>query len=271
METNEASPHIRQAGSGPGVVCLHANASSSSQWRELSDSLSASYRVVVPDCYGSGKSPPMPSERMLTLSDEVVFLEPAFASAGTPFAMVAHSYGAAVALIAALAQPHRVRALALYEPTLFALVDVDHRPPNDADGIRSTAAAARAALDVGNSDLAAECFIDFWAGSGTWKSIPSARKPAIANSIMNIPQWAHALFTEPTPLAAFRELDMPILYMLGARSPDSSRAVARLLIPEMPRVRVVEFDALGHMGPVTHPELVNAEIAKFLREHVISA
>jgi pimeloyl-ACP methyl ester carboxylesterase len=270
MKMERATPHMRKAGSGPGVVCLHANASSSSQWRELMDVLSSSYRVVAPDCYGSGKSPAMPSDRMLTLSDEAVFLEPAFASAGTPFMLVAHSYGAAVALIAALAKPHRVRALALYEPTLFALVDANHPPPNEADGIRNTAAAARAALDVGNLDFAAERFIDFWAGSGTWKSIPAARKSAIASSIINIPQWAHALFTEPTPLAAFRALDIPVLYMLGAQSPESSRAVARLLIPELPRVRVVEFDALGHMGPVTHPELVNAAIASFLEEHAAS-
>jgi len=262
---------MRQAGSGPGVVCLHANASSSSQWRELTDMLSGRYTVVAPDCYGSGKSPPMPSDRMLTLSDEAVFLEPAFASAGTPFALVAHSYGAAVALIAALARPERVQALALYEPTLFATIDANHPPPNDGDGIRNTAAAAQAALDVGDLDHAAECFIDFWAGSGTWKSIPAARKPAITGSIINIPQWAHALFTEPTPLAAFRALDIPVLYMLGARSPASSRAVARLLIPELPRVRVVEFDALAHMGPVTHPELVNEAIASFLREHPVSA
>jgi pimeloyl-ACP methyl ester carboxylesterase len=261
-----ATPNIRQAGSGPGVVCLHANASSSSQWRELMDLLSGSYRVVAPDCYGSGKSPQMPPERMLSLSDEARFLEPAFASAGVPFAVVAHSYGAAVALVAALAQPQRVRALALYEPTLFALVDADRPPPNDADGIRHAAAAARAALEAGDSDLAAECFIDFWAGRGTWQAIPPARKPAITGAIVNIPQWAHALFTEPTPLAALRALDMPILYMLGARSPASSRAVARLLVPVLPRVRVLEFDAPGHMGPVTHPGLVNEAIATFLSE-----
>jgi pimeloyl-ACP methyl ester carboxylesterase len=269
MKKKAATPHMRQAGSGPGVVCLHANASSSSQWRELSDLLSGSHRVVAPDCYGSGKSPRMPSGRMLTLSDEVVFLEPAFASAGTPCAIAAHSYGAAVALVAAVAQPHRVRALALYEPTLFALVDASHPPPNDADGIRNTAATAQAALEAGDLDSAAECFIDFWAGSGTWKSIPAARKPAITSSIINVPHWAHALFKEPTPLEAFRALDIPILYMLGARSPESSRAVARLLIPELPRVQVLKFDALGHMGPVTHPEPVNEAIASFLREHAV--
>ena len=44
--------------------------------------------------------------------------------------LVGHSYGAAVALIAALACPERVRALVLYEPTLFSLVDADAPPPN---------------------------------------------------------------------------------------------------------------------------------------------
>jgi pimeloyl-ACP methyl ester carboxylesterase len=39
--------------------------------------------------------------------------------------LVGHSYGAAVALIAALATPGRVRAMALYEPTLFALLDAE--------------------------------------------------------------------------------------------------------------------------------------------------
>jgi pimeloyl-ACP methyl ester carboxylesterase len=29
-------------------------------------------------------------------------------------------------------------------------------------------------------------------------------------------------------------------------------------------VEVVEFEGLGHMGPVTHPEVVNEAISEFL-------
>ena len=50
---------------------------------------------------------------------------PVLTRAGSPLALVGHSYGAAVALIAALATPGRVRAMALYEPTLFALLDAE--------------------------------------------------------------------------------------------------------------------------------------------------
>jgi pimeloyl-ACP methyl ester carboxylesterase len=154
----------------------------------------------------------------------------------------------------------------LYEPTLFALVDAHQPPPNDADGIRDTAAAASAALDAGDRDAAARHFIDFWMGGGSWDATPESRKPAIAGSMVNVRRWGHALFTEPTPLEAFGRLDMPVLYMLGTESPASSKAVARLLVPVLPNVRVVEFDGLGHMAPVTHPQVVNDAIARFLRE-----
>jgi pimeloyl-ACP methyl ester carboxylesterase len=192
-----AEPFFREAGSGPGVVCIHSNASSSAQWRALMDLLAPAFHVFAPDSYGSGKSAEWPSDHVICLRDEVSFIEPVLARAGEPLALVGHSYGAAVALIAALANPGRVRAMALYEPTLFAVLETEKPAPNEADGIRNAVAAAVAALDEGNPDAAAERFIDYWTGV-------------------------------------------------------------------LPRVEVVEFEKLGHMGPVTHPEQVNETIRKFL-------
>jgi len=40
-------PFFREQGTGPGVVCLHSNASSSSQWRALGDLLQDRYRVIA--------------------------------------------------------------------------------------------------------------------------------------------------------------------------------------------------------------------------------
>jgi pimeloyl-ACP methyl ester carboxylesterase len=72
------------------------------------------------------------------------------------------------------------------------------------------------------------------------------------------------LFTEPSPLAAFRALDIPVLYMVGGRSPVSAQGVARILTNALPQVDLVGFEDLGHMGPVTHPERVNEAISRFL-------
>lgn len=259
-----AQPFYREAGQGLGVVCLHSNSSSSGQWRTLMDALSPRFHVLASDSYGAGKSPAWPNDRPLTLRDEVALLEPVFAKAGDSFSLVGHSYGAGVALIAALAQPKRVRALALYEPTIFALVDAESPPPNDADGICAAVGRAVGALDAGDAERAAEYFIDYWMERGAWRRMPEQRRSPIAASIHNIRGWSHALLREPTPVQAFATLDMPVLYMVGRKSPLPSRAVAKILTRVLPRVELVEFDDLGHMAPVTHPDPVNAAIARFL-------
>ena len=257
-------PFVREAGAGPGVVCLHSNASSSGQWRGLMDLLAPRFHVFAVDSYDSGKSPHWPSDRVISLADEVALIEPVLTRAGAPLALIGHSYGAAVALKAALGFSGRVRAMALYEPTLFSLIEAEGPPPNDADGIRNAVADAGAALDVGNRDAAAECFIDYWMSPGSWRRMPAERKPPIAASVLNIRRWAHALFTEPTPLAAFASLDMPVLLMTGKDSTASAQGVVRLLATVLPRVEVIEFDGIGHMGPVTAPDAVNDTIARFL-------
>jgi len=258
------APYFREAGSGPGVVCLHSNASHSGQWRALIEMLAPGFHVLAADSYGAGKSPAWPVDETVRLRDEVALLEPVFELAGDPFVLVGHSYGAAIALIAAVTQPHRVRALALYEPTLFSVIDADAPPPNDADGIWNAVARAATALHAGDPDRAAEHFIDFWMGKGAWARTPESRKSPIAESVTNVFGWAKALFDESTPLSVFAELEIPVLYMMGKDSPASSRGVGRLLTRVLPQVEVVEFEGVGHMGPITHPELINETIARFL-------
>ena len=89
----------------------------------------------------------------------------------------------------------------------------------------------------------------------------------IESAIVNVQGWGCALFGETTPLQAFGALEMPVLLMVGRDSPASSLAVAHLLTRALPKLETLEFKGLGHMGPVTHPELVNAEIDDFLRRH----
>ncbi|HKY02525.1 MAG TPA: alpha/beta hydrolase [Burkholderiales bacterium] len=257
-------PYFREAGSGPGVVCLHANASSSSQWRALMERLAPRFRVFAADSFGTGKSPPWPADRKIGLRDEAALLEPVFERAGEPFVLIGHSYGAAIALIAALDRPQRVRALMLYEPTLFSVLDAESPPPNEAEGIRAGVVEAARMLEAGDANAAAECFIDYWMGAGSWEAMPESRRVPILASIVNIVDWGRALFEEPTPLERFRTLNVPVLYMMGKETREPAKGVARLLTGALPQLEVVEFEGLGHMGPVTHPDIVNEVIAGFL-------
>lgn len=262
----DLSLYFREAGSGEGVVCLHSNASASAQWRPLMERLSSRFHVFAPDLLGAGKSPAWPRGQTVTLNDEVALLDPILALAGSPLSLVGHSYGGAVALIAALAHPQMVRALVLYEPTLFSLLEEEVPGQDAANGIREVAADAAAAIDANNPSVAAARFIDYWMGDGAWDAMSESRQALIAASMCNVRGWSHALFNESTPLQAFRALEVPVLYMIGAKSPPSSRGVARLLTGVLPKVTVIEFSELGHMGPVTHPEQVNETIGQFLEE-----
>ena len=257
-------PHVREAGAGPGVVCLHSNASNSAQWRGLMERLAPTHHLLAPDLYGAGKSPDWPSDSVISLADEAAFIEPVLQRAGAPFILVAHSHGAAVAIRIAVQNPGRVRAMAVYEPTLFSLIEADSPAPNEADGIRDAVNAAGRALDNDDADAAARHFIDYWTGPGSWSATPEARRPAIADSIRNVRRWAHALMTEPTPLSAFRALAMPVLVMTGERSTPAAHGVARRLTSVLPTLTTIEFPGLGHMGPITHPDVVNAAIERFL-------
>jgi len=260
-------PFYRESGAGPSVVCLHASASSSRQWQALADELAPRFHVLAVDSYGAGRSPAWPTDRTVSLRDEVALLEPVLARARAPFFLVAHSYGAAVALVAALEHPERVRAIAVYEPTLFSLVDGESPSPNEVDGFRAAFERAAALVDAGDPGGAGRCFVDYWAGAGAWDAMPEPRQGQVALSIANIRGWGRACLSEPTPLEAFAWLGAPVLYMLGRNSPASTLGVARLLAPMLPRVEVVEFEDLGHMGPVTHPEMVNRVISRFLERH----
>lgn len=258
------TPYFRELGAGPAVVCLHSNASTSGQWRALMERLSGRFRVLAVDQLGAGKSPDWPAGTPGWLDDELALLEPVFQAMEGQFHLVGHSYGAAIALKAALRYPARVKSLVVYEPTLFSLLLAQDPRHPAAQGIRDAAEEAAAAVARGDLDAAGERFIDYWMGAGAWSAMPEARRPAVAQSMRGVGYWAHALMSEPTPLDAFAQLELPVLYMVGEHSPASSRGVFELLKNSLPDVRVKQFDDLGHMGPVTHPQAVNEAIAEHL-------
>jgi pimeloyl-ACP methyl ester carboxylesterase len=258
------APFHRGTGHGRRVVCFHSNASHSGQWRALMDQLAPRFEVVAVDSYGAGKSPDFAQAHELRLADEVALARPLLDSPAGPVFLVGHSYGAAVALKAALTHPHLVAGLALYEPTVFSLVLATQHPQR-VQGIADAVAAAEAALAAGDAAGASRAFIDFWMGNGAWARTPPERQPAIEQSIRHVGRWAQALMTEPATLPEFSAgIPMPVLYMTGDQSPDSSISVAELLAPALPQATRLQFPGLGHMGPITHPAAVNAAIEEFL-------
>jgi pimeloyl-ACP methyl ester carboxylesterase len=223
--------YVREAGAGDPVICIHASASSSAQWRPLMDRLAGRFRTLAVDLYGSGRSPDWPGDRPLWLEDEVALLEPVLAATGARFHLIGHSYGGAVALKVALAHPGWLASLVVFEPVLFSLLmaqEPDEPAAHEIDAVRADTSAA---ADRGDLTAAGARFVDYWMGPGAWVAMPEARRLTVAAAMAKIEGQWHAVFEEPKTL---------------------------------PRATEVELDGVGHMGPVTHPDRVNTLIEQHL-------
>ena len=76
-----------------------------------------------------------------------------------------HSYGAAVALKAALDAPGRVRSLTLFEPVLFSVLLRDDPDQAAAREIASVRDDTIAAVNRGDVAEAGRRFVDYWMGA----------------------------------------------------------------------------------------------------------
>jgi len=258
------APHYREAGSGTTVVCIHASASSSGQWRTLMERLAARFRVIAVDLYGAGKTAAWPQDQPMHLDDELELLSSVFRAAGDRFHLIGHSFGGAIALKAALADRDRLLSLILYEPVLFSVLLADAPESAAAREIVAVRDDTVRLVDQGHLKASAKRFIDYWMGDGAWAATSESRRPVLAAAMRAVkPEW-HAVFHEPTPLSGFAAVHVPTLLLTGTQSKASALAVARLLTAVLPRVRTEEIEGVGHMAPVTHPDIVNPLIECFL-------
>jgi pimeloyl-ACP methyl ester carboxylesterase len=248
----------------PTVLLLHSSASSSRQWDALACRLEAVGPVQALDLYGHGRQVAWPGDRPLTLADEIALAEPLLRAAGGAH-LVGHSYGGAVALQLAQELPQLVRSLTLYEPVLFSLL-AHHEPRAPAlREVLDMVGTMREATRAGLPRQAAHRFVDYWGGAGTWAAMAPARQSAVASRMALVVQHFGAVFGADLPNRdRLRRLPMPALCLTGERSTPAALRIGTLLRALWPAAHHETLPGLGHMGPVTHPDIVNARIQRFL-------
>ena len=250
----------------PDVIALHCSGSSGAQWRRLAEALGPDYRFHAPDFFGSGDAGPWPGERAFTLAEEAAPIIASIDRADRPVFLVGHSYGGAVALYAAAARPGRLAGLAVYEPTVFHLLRVAGPSAAAAfDEIRAVSRACDGHVLVGDLNAAAAGFADYWNGPGTWTGLKSEIRTGLRRWIGKAPLEFRAIFDEVTEPEVYRNITCPTLILRGSRAPAPTRAVAARLAALLPDNRCAVVDGAGHMGPLSHADVVCARIAAQIR------
>jgi len=263
----EASGQPRPPGHEPcstRVVTLHASGGSSRQWRDLAATLGSEWRVECHDHIGHGRGVPWTRPGQPVLTDHVEALRPLLLGSRQPAHLVAHSFGAVVALQAALDHPEAVSSLALYEPVLIALLSRRTPSLEPEQQVFHVADFVRDLMAKGDPMGAARCFISYWGGHSAWTAFDESARAAMAARMGAVAGHFDVIEAASPLVWRLHQLRMPVLLMSGDRTTAAARRVAERLTRLVPRTRCQVILGAGHMGPVTHVRQVNRRIADFL-------
>jgi len=180
---------------------------------------------------------------------------------------VGHSDGGAIALRVALHHPHLAASVAVYEPVAMRLL-FDYNPKDrSASEVAEIARAIGRHLNGADVENAGCRFVDYWSGAGSWARLTPKRRDSFARGMPAIQAHFASLIRDTPSLHDYRGVAAPVLYMTGRETRASTRRIGELLRFALPEVEPVSFDAMGHLGPVTHAEIVGTTIARFVASH----
>mgnify|MGYP001219204715 FL=1 len=261
---------LDDSGCGEPVVLLHSSCYSRRQWRPLVKQLSGRYRTLALDLYGYGETDFPQHPETFTIEDEVALVGSLLDRVGNPVHLVGHSYGGAVALAAALQHPDRIRSLTLHEPVVFHLARLAGLT-DVTEGIDRMAAELTEKVQAGLPAAAAQVFIDYWRGAGTWEKLPQKGQREAARVISKVLLELRAIFGTSYGFEEYGALQHPIYMTAGTTGRSAAQQVTKLLARVLVDGSLYFVSGVGHMAPITHPRLINTHIVAHLEQQAASS
>lgn len=259
------TPDFIQAGTGERVILIHSSVAGLGQWRSLTEKLADRYHVIAFNMFGYGKTSAWDGISRQRLQDQARLAEPFLPSDGGKVSIVGHSFGGSVAMMAAALYKRQIRRLVLVEPNPFYLLDQHGRGEafQEAVDLRDSVRTHGAS---GAWEIAAEKFVNYWTGQGSWDAMTDDRKlrfirglrpnfhewDAVMDARMTLQEWADALPADTTVLSA-------------ADTVRSIDEIVDLMKENVPAWTFEQIARGGHMAAVTKPDVVNPIVERALR------
>lgn len=248
--------HVRLSGKGPPVLLLHGFGGSGADWRHVAPLLSDSHALITPDLPGAGFSDH--GDRLdLSHKGQAAMMWGLLDRLDIDrVAIAGHSFGAAVALYMACAQPGRVSALALLDgpridlgavpqrsrPVLESLVGLVSVAPPVARWLRGGVLAPH---NRERRDLQPD-----------WELQTRIRGSAAS--------LTRALLSSQGQPVNLDVATMPALVYTGAYDGYQTPAAAWLLAEQLPNARVLINPDTGHLPMEERPDECAAALLEFL-------
>jgi pimeloyl-ACP methyl ester carboxylesterase len=269
VQVNGTELSYVEQGSGTRVVFVHGTAGDWRIWEGQRAAVSSRYRFVAysrryhaPNAWtGDGKD----YSQAVHVDDLAGFLR---ALGAGPVHLVGSSYGAQIALAAAVRHPELVRTLTVAEPGLANLITDTAEGKAVAGEFGRSFAPMREAVKSGDDVRAAELMVDAALGQhGAAQQLsPEQRAVLIANAKtvalqLNSPTRTTVGCTE------LQRLNIPVLVFGGDRSPRFMLMTNDALSRCLPRAEQVTVPDASHLLHSMNPKVYNDALLSFLGRH----
>lgn len=253
------------------VLFIHSVGTSPQAWSNITSETLSGRESVRPANLGYHPQAPVPRGQTVTVDDEAAHLLQCVADTSGPVHIVAHSYGATVALRMAESGDFgkRLASMVLLEPVLFGSLMKDHDGEASAFDPAAVVSAREFAVNSGLLEDAKggtagwlEAFIDYWNRPGSWLRMPEAMKQQTLAIGWKMYQEVRACFHADKPFRDY-SVDVPTTLVWGARTTVHSRTMTHVLArTHAATTKLVELAGTGHMAMLTHPALVQGAVAE---------
>jgi pimeloyl-ACP methyl ester carboxylesterase len=246
-------------GAGPVALLVHGSPGNAKAWARVGERLADRYRVIAPDLPGYGETSPQPAGETPDVGYASRLIEGLVRHVGPPAVLAGHSYGGVVALGVALQGEVPVGALALFEPVAMKVLAMAGELA--AYGIAKTFFDGYIASFEGGDERAVQRMIDFWFGPGAFEKMPERLTAYLLRETASNIRDVRASFRESYSADAFRRLTMPVVTVVGDRSPEITHDIARVIAAYSPSGSLATLANADHALTATHAQAVAQIIA----------
>lgn len=254
----------QEAGDGPAILFVAGSYSTLAAWGGLQKGLPPEYRFVATSLCGYGATDETRSLDELGIEHEVRVVEAVARHVGAPVHLVGHSFGATVALAAALAGAVEVCSLTTFEANPIPLVRERGRV-DLYESVQQMSADFEAAHNAGEWDAAGR-IIDFWGHEGAFAAMPEVVQDYCrATTFANVLDW-RTDYSFDALMSDYAQLTMPVLLVRGALANAVMVEITDALQESLPNARSAVIDGAGHFLISSHTRECAHILAEFLAE-----
>jgi pimeloyl-ACP methyl ester carboxylesterase len=236
---------------GAPLVLVHGSWGDHHNWDALVPALARTFRVFTYDRRGHSQSERLTTQGRIEedAADLAAFIR---MNNLAPAHVAGNSFGAAITLKLAAAQPDLLASLTVHEPPLIGMLGNNPTLPV----VRQRIGTVLDTLRSGNMELGAQQFVDTVAlGPGMWEKLPPEMRQTF---VFNAPTWMDEM-NEPesmmtVDIARLSMFKRPALITRGDQSPPFFAVILEKISEALPQAQHHTFRSTGHVPHLTHPD-----------------